>query len=229
MQHNESNTTRAAINRANAQHSTGPKTEEGKKRSRFNALRHGLTGQTIVLPREDRDKYEALRLGLMDDLQPKGAYEEQLVQTIVDASWKLNRAAAAEANMFAHYLHEREGIVSTGNEEIDTAMTIGNVYRTETAMLTNMALYSQRTERLRRNARAELDALQAQRKSREAGEMTDAVRLRKALATKEIPYNPADDGFVFSPSEIDTYIRRAQRRDKAGIALGRPLLRLMAA
>ena len=45
----ETTTDRALINRANAQRSTGPKTEEGKQRSSLNALRHGLTGQTIIL------------------------------------------------------------------------------------------------------------------------------------------------------------------------------------
>jgi hypothetical protein len=37
---------RAAINRANSQHSTGPRTESGKQRSSLNALRHGLTAQS---------------------------------------------------------------------------------------------------------------------------------------------------------------------------------------
>ncbi len=41
---------RAQINIANAQHSTGPKTPEGKKKSSLNALRHGLTGQIVVMP-----------------------------------------------------------------------------------------------------------------------------------------------------------------------------------
>jgi hypothetical protein len=41
--------TRAEINRANSQHSTGPKTPEGKKRISLNALRHGLTGQVVVM------------------------------------------------------------------------------------------------------------------------------------------------------------------------------------
>ena len=50
--------TRAAINRANAQHSTGPRTEAGKKRSSLNALRHGLTGHVIVMPGEDLAAYE---------------------------------------------------------------------------------------------------------------------------------------------------------------------------
>ena len=47
---------RTARNRANAAHSTGPKTEAGKQHSCLNALRHGLTGHTIILPKEDLDE-----------------------------------------------------------------------------------------------------------------------------------------------------------------------------
>jgi hypothetical protein len=229
MHHNDADNRRPDVPCANAQPPAGPQYEQPRGAARFRAFHQGLTGQTIVLPSEDRARYQALRQSLMDDLQPKGAYEEQLVQTIVDASWRLNRAAAAEANMFAHYLHEREGFITTGDEEIDTAMTIGNVFRTETPMLTSMALYCQRTERLRRNAKQELDALQAARKSRESVEIAEAVKLRKALTNKGVPYNPADDGFVFSTAEIDTYIRRAERREKAGIASAPLVCRLMAA
>src|SRR6266567_1391555 len=51
-------TRRAEINRTNAQNSTGPRTEAGKQRSSVNALRHGLTGQTVVLPSDDLAAYE---------------------------------------------------------------------------------------------------------------------------------------------------------------------------
>jgi hypothetical protein len=44
---------RIQINQANAKHSTGPKTKAGKHRSSLNALRHGLTGQLVVMPTED--------------------------------------------------------------------------------------------------------------------------------------------------------------------------------
>ena len=52
-------------NRRNARKSTGPKTEEGKARSRNNALRHGLTAELAVLPHEDPHQYEELRAGFI--------------------------------------------------------------------------------------------------------------------------------------------------------------------
>ena len=54
---------RTAINRANSQHSTGPRTEAGKRRSSLNALRHGLTAASAVLPSEDRAQVQAVWRG----------------------------------------------------------------------------------------------------------------------------------------------------------------------
>src|SRR5713101_3709223 len=90
-----------ARNRANAQHSTGPKTEAGKQRSSLNALRHGLTGHTIVLPTEDMAAYQRFTKRFFDDLKPRGVIEEQLVQSIADTSWRLHRIPALENNLLA--------------------------------------------------------------------------------------------------------------------------------
>src|SRR5579862_9141343 len=90
---------RTEINQANAQHSTGPKTPAGKKISSLNALRHGLTGQMIVMPTEDLDAYQSHLKSFTDEYSPKGATESHLVQALADTSWRLNRVAALETNL----------------------------------------------------------------------------------------------------------------------------------
>ena len=77
-------------------HSTGPRTPEGKQRTRLNALRHGLTGQTVVLPTEDLQAYKTFCDDFVVHYQPVGPVERQLVQTIADTSWRLNRISAME-------------------------------------------------------------------------------------------------------------------------------------
>jgi hypothetical protein len=89
-------TDRTEINRANSQHSTGPKTAEGKQRSSLNALRHGLTGQLVVMPTEDLQAYQRHLTSFTDEYHPKGATEANPVQALADAPWRLNRVAILE-------------------------------------------------------------------------------------------------------------------------------------
>src|SRR5258708_24131539 len=92
---------RAETNRENAHKSTGPRTEAGKQRSSLNALRHGLTGHTVVLPSDDLAAYERHCKGFFNQYQPKNPTDVQLTQTVADLSWRLNHATAIETNMLA--------------------------------------------------------------------------------------------------------------------------------
>jgi len=93
-------TARAEINRENAQHSTGPVTAAGKQRSKFNARRHNLTGQTIMGTAEEMAIYAAKCEALRNDLRPEGAFETSLVQSMADSQFQLERARAIETNLF---------------------------------------------------------------------------------------------------------------------------------
>lgn len=73
---------------------TGPKSLEGKKRSRMNALKHGLHAKTKVLPYEDEKEYKALVRAVFRDIQPEGAVEEDLVMRLADSMWKRYRMEA---------------------------------------------------------------------------------------------------------------------------------------
>src|SRR5437588_11437074 len=126
-EHSETN--RAETNRANAQKSTGPRTEAGKQRSSLNALRHGLTGQTVVLPSDDLAAYQRHCKGFHDQYQPKNPTEVQLTQTVADLSWRLNRATAFETNMLALGITEKSNSVDTENDQVHTALAMATVLR----------------------------------------------------------------------------------------------------
>src|SRR5258708_13327432 len=82
-------------NRENAHHSTGPRTDEGKARSKLNGLRHGLSGQTVVLPTEDMTVYLAFVEKQFIALEPDSDIERQLAQRYANEQWRLNRCTTA--------------------------------------------------------------------------------------------------------------------------------------
>jgi hypothetical protein len=99
--------TRAEINRRNAQRSTGPKTQAGKERSRFNALKHGCRARLPILPGEDPDAYQERLDAWIDKFQPRDAVETYMVERAVHASWQLDRADRAEVAAMVEAADER--------------------------------------------------------------------------------------------------------------------------
>ena len=87
-------------NRRNARHSTGPVTEDGKKRSRRNAVRHGLTAETVIDALEDADDYSAFELSITADYDAQSATERELVLRLASLLWRLRRATAIESGLF---------------------------------------------------------------------------------------------------------------------------------
>src|SRR5579864_3087874 len=90
-----------AANIENAQKSTGPTSEQGKRISSMNACRHGLTGQTIVMPEEDMAAYNAFVERIVASLAVADAVEQQLAVNWASFQWRINRAHAIEENMFS--------------------------------------------------------------------------------------------------------------------------------
>ena len=91
---------RAETNRANAQKSTGPKTEAGKASSRRNGLKHGRRSQFIdyatstnpvLLPGESMVDYSRILDGLMAKLSPRDPAEKEVIYRIAASQWELNR------------------------------------------------------------------------------------------------------------------------------------------
>ena len=86
-------------NRRNAKKSTGPKTPEGKRVSRMNALKHGMAAHILVLPHEDELEFTELRQRLIASCAPANDYELMLVDQIAAGYWRTMRARAYETEM----------------------------------------------------------------------------------------------------------------------------------
>ncbi len=87
-------------NRRNARKSTGPTSEEGKQRSRCNAVRHGLTAETVITALEDAEDYKAFEGAIISDYDAQSAVERELVLRLASALWRLRRATAMETGLF---------------------------------------------------------------------------------------------------------------------------------
>jgi hypothetical protein len=86
-------------NQQNAQHSTGPRTEAGKRRSRRNAVRHGLTAETVIDTLENAADYKAFERAIKSDYSPQTAIEGQLVSRLTSLLWRLRRAVIVESGL----------------------------------------------------------------------------------------------------------------------------------
>jgi hypothetical protein len=96
-------------NRRNARKSSGPITEEGKQRSRRNAIRHGLTAETVIGALEDAEDYRALEASIIVDYDAQSAVERELVLRLASLLWRLRRATTMETGLFeiqAEHLRE---------------------------------------------------------------------------------------------------------------------------
>src|SRR5712675_1993894 len=87
-------------NRCNAIRSPGPNTEQGKRRSRRNAARHGLCAETVIQNVEDVDDYRAFEAAIIADYDAETAVERELVLRLASLLWRLRRATAIETELF---------------------------------------------------------------------------------------------------------------------------------
>jgi len=96
-------------NRRNAPKSTGPKTETGKEQSRCNAVRHGLTAETVIGLLEDAEDYRQFEAAVIGDYNAQSAVERELVLRLASVLWRLRRATTFETGLFeiqAEHLRE---------------------------------------------------------------------------------------------------------------------------
>src|ERR1700690_3368191 len=156
----------------------GPSSPEAKQRVKYNALRHGFTGQVLIMTPEEREHFDPFVKGMMTDLAPAGTHETFLANSIAEEAWRLNQIRARCANLAA--VGDIDGAgdnyrpMDDQNLPIETAVIDSVVARDQTKQLALMSLYGQRTQRAYEKYKRELNELQDKRKTSEAAEMEEA-------------------------------------------------------
>jgi hypothetical protein len=101
-------------NRRNALRSTGPKSHNGKRQSRRNALRHGLTAETVIEGLEDTEDYKAFEAAIISDYDAETAVERELVLRLASLLWRMRRAISIETDLLtiqAEILRDRRNVL----------------------------------------------------------------------------------------------------------------------
>jgi hypothetical protein len=206
-------------NRANFQHSTGPRSGEGKAKSSLNAIQTGLTGRTILLPTDDADAYQQHVNRIFEDLSPVTDKERVIVQTVADTDWRLLRIAPLEASVWAMGFRKLADLYpEETNEATRTSLIQGEVFAFFRRDFSNVALQERRLRNQRLSDLAELKALQQERaeKAKEAAEhsqneMRRANKIVDNARHSKIEFTLAEFGFEFSLDELLAYNPRNLR------------------
>jgi hypothetical protein len=179
---------KAAINRENAQLSTGPVTEAGKAISSLNALKSGLTGRTVLLSTDNAAQYQTHIQSYEEHFQPVGPEEQALVQSIADTSWRLARIPGLEMAIYAQGRIEFADEFEEQDEAVRPALIEAQTYLAYEKQIRNLHLQEARLVRRREKETAELRRLQQERIAKEA---------RNPITPEALP----EIGFDFSTNE----------------------------
>ncbi len=203
-------------NQENAQSSTGPRTEEGKKIVALNALRHGLTSQLVILPNESKERYETFKTALLRDLKAEGAVELMLAETICDTYWRLERGRAAEDNVLArgHLEPQPDYVVNLEMPDVQTALIEAGAWERHERVLHNIHLQEARLHRILSKTLAELRDEQARRNKLAQQQLEDTVAAFNHHKQNHLPFEPSEFGFVSTIGEIERAALREQWRKR---------------
>jgi len=151
-----------------------------------------------------------------EEYQPSGPTETQLVQSLADDAWRLNRAVFLETNLISMIGTAKAHLVSTDTGEGQESMAFALVLSEHYKSLATLGLHQQRIARTSKQTLQLLREIQAERQEKERIEMRRAaciylyqVEQNKAAGNTE-PYDPATDGFVFTAAQIKQHLYREQ-------------------
>ncbi len=172
-------------NRQNALKSTGPKTHEGKERSRANALKHGLTGGGVVLAPESAAEVDRLTQDLEAEMRPDGTVAKALVRRVATCIVRMERGMVQENAALAERVRLAEEEAEAKGEDPAEAGQRALFDPSKEASLARK--YEAAAERGLYRALKELRQQQADANGPRIGSESDAIRKQIEKAASFFP------------------------------------------
>jgi len=195
-------------NRQNAQLSSGAKTIEGKQKCSLNAVKHGFTGQSVLLTEDSVEPYRNFTEGMLKDFAPVGQRETYLAHAIAGARWRVAQFASTEAAIYALGVRLHADKFPNESPQMTVNLCRAITFLESRKDLDRLRRYESALNRQAKADLAELTALQAERKARDAAQKKDAMALHAHFSKLKQAWNPADFGFVLSIDEIEVLTLR---------------------
>jgi hypothetical protein len=195
--------TKLAANRANAQHSTGPK---DTMKTRFNGVRHGLTSKQTVIPGECQQEYDEFQARFLRDLNPQSEIERTMAERTIAAAWRLKRFQRIEAA----YFDDRVNAYLEDNPEADPDSALAFLF-IDPAEIAKTKLFLRYQTTVQREFDKALSEFRKARAEREKQLLEEAVL--QAARERQVPQKTmtaAVSGFASQPAaEPDGYFTTA--------------------
>jgi hypothetical protein len=208
-----------AASRANAKLSTGPLSDAGKQIVSANALNHGLASSNpahVALPGEEAALAKHLE-SYRATYAPANQSEEDLVRTLAESYWRLERAHKLENALFSQVLRQDD------YKDLDPIAAQSLAWSDKNTGLQRIALYAQRIQRTAEKTAAALKAMQQERKAAYNQAKQEAMYLTQLSLASANSFDAAlhfgapdlHGGFVYSRDEIKLALLRVTRLEEA--------------
>jgi len=162
---------RAEASRINGSKSRGPKTEQGRRAVSLNAVKHGLTAETVVLPNESEEEYQAELHDYLQHFAPANKPEADLVRQLAAAHWRLSRYIAIETTLLDLEMERQRGRVTKAWNRLEERGRLALAFEALAGAHSPLALLNRYQARLHHEYQRILKALlqlQATRRPTEA-------------------------------------------------------------
>ena len=215
----------AAASIANSKLSTGPSSDAGKQTVSSNALNHGLASPKpahVALPGEEA-AFAAHLESYREAYAPANQPEEDLVRTVAESRWRLERAHKMENALFNQILKQDD------YKDLDPFTAQALAWSDKNTGLQRIALYAARIQRTAEQTSAALKAIQQERQAAYNQAKEEAMYLTQLALANAGSFEPAlhfgaphlHGGFVYSRDEIQLALLRVTRLEEARVRFNR--------